>query len=241
MAFGTTRRRRSDLRSLPFAQASRRAGARCIHTARAAAPRDRIAGQGRQSRTPTLHPTASAPQRAQAQREACAPGSGRTGQGPGASGRAKNHTKRDPFLARPASEACADPWEKHWVRICRPSVPRALASPAAARRAGRSVQHQFHPLKQMWLMLSHWQSARRAGMLAACLVQSSCSKGGSSPRSTAWARSTCTRCAASTSTLHEASSSCCSARRAAASRRCSTSSAGSTCRPRAACATATTT
>ena len=45
MAFGTTRRRRSDLRSLPFAQASRRAVARCIHTARAAAPRDRIAGQ----------------------------------------------------------------------------------------------------------------------------------------------------------------------------------------------------
>ena len=51
-----------------------------------------------------------------------------------------------------------------------------------------------------------------------------------SPRSTAWARSRCTRCGRSTCSWTRASSSCCSGRPAPASRRCSTSSAGSTCR-----------
>ena len=64
---------------------------------------------GDDAETPRLRPTASAPRHVKAQREACAPGSGRTGQGPGASGRAKNHTKRDPFLARPVERNVRGP------------------------------------------------------------------------------------------------------------------------------------
>ena len=190
---GTTRRRRSDLRSLPSAQASPRANAgryalrhaplqaeRCVgyrlqrSMSSIAALRRRRSGHGRCS----LHSLNARPARRAAP----------TGQGPGASGRAKNHTKRGPFLARPASEACADPWEKHWVAF----AGRASPGPWPVRRcpARRPIRPAPAP-KPALVRRANARRARRARMVAPTCITTAHAVRGSGPRRAWQARRTC--------------------------------------------------